>query len=361
MRYVDEFRDKRLIDTMARKIRRAASGGSRAHTFMEVCGTHTMSICRSGLRALLPDNVRLVSGPGCPVCVTPNSYIDKAIAYSRLNDVIITTFGDMFRVPGSNSSLEKERALGGNIVMVYSTEDALEIAGKNPSKPVIFLGIGFETTAPTVAEAILEAKRKRLKNFFVYSGHKTMPGPLKALASDRSIAVDGFLLPGHVSAVIGSRPYGFLAARFGKRCVVSGFEPLDIMQSILMLLKQRKPQVEIQYTRLVKPGGNPTARKIMREVFEETDSTWRGIGGIKKSGLRIRKKYSAFDAEANFEVKVRESKENALCICGDVLKGIREPEECALFAGSCKPEHPVGACMVSSEGACAAWYKYGTR
>lgn len=357
MKYIDEFRDKRLILKAAAKIRRSALS-KRVFTIMEVCGTHTMAIMRFGLRDILPVNIKLVSGPGCPVCVTPNSFLDKAIALADMKDVILATFGDMMKVPGSYSSLEKEKAKGADIRVVYSATDALELARRNPSKEVVFLGIGFETTAPTVASSILTAKRERLKNFAVLCGHKTMPQALKALAGDKALSVDGFLLPGHVSVVTGSRPYGFLSRTYKKRCAIAGFEPLDILEAISMLLTEERPGVGVEYTRLITPGGNRIAQKAMRKVFEKASSDWRGIGSIKGSGLKMRRPFRAFDADKKFSVKVRPAKENKACICGDVLKGLKAPPECVLFGKACTPEHPVGACMVSSEGTCAAYFKY---
>lgn len=264
----------------------------------------------------------------------------------------------MFRVPGSRSSLEKEKAKGASVKMVYSSIDALELAKKDPDKEVAFLGIGFETTAPTVAQSILAAKKDGLENYSVLCGHKTMPGALKALAGDENIKVDGFLLPGHVSAVIGAGPYEFLSRRYKKRCVITGFEPLDIMQAILMLIEQKAPTIAIQYTRIINKGGNKTAQAVMDKVFQKNDSEWRGIGNIKDSGLSIRKEYKRFDAGSKFRLNIPESKENKYCICGDVLKGVKIPLDCRLFGKACTPENPVGACMVSSEGACAAYYKY---
>ncbi|MDP3730568.1 MAG: hydrogenase formation protein HypD [Candidatus Omnitrophota bacterium] len=360
MKYVDEFRDRGLIDKVAREIRRAVDP-DRVYNIMEVCGTHTMSIFRFGLRDILPSNIRLISGPGCPVCVTPNEFIDKAIVIANLKNVIIATFGDMLKVPGSSSSLEKEKASGADIRMVYSSLDALDLARKYPNKGIIFLGIGFETTAPTVAQSILMAKKEGLGNYSVLSGHKTMPEALEALVSGGTINVDGFLLPGHVSAITGQEPYGFLSAKHRKRCVISGFEPLDIMQAILMLVRQSAPAVEVQYKRIIGREGNPLARKIVAKIFEKSPSVWRGIGTIKKSGLKIKSGYKEFDAEVKFHPKPKMSKENPNCFCGYILKGLKTPYDCRLFAKACTPEKPVGACMVSSEGTCAAYYKYGVR
>ncbi len=354
MKYVDEFRNRGLIAKEAALIKARVD---RQYRFMEVCGTHTMSIFRFGLRQLLPTGIELLSGPGCPVCVTPNGYLDKAIAIAGKNNVIVTTFGDMLRVPGSRSTLEIEKAGGCDIRTVYSTTDALDIAERNPAKEVVFLGVGFETTAPTVAQSIIIAKKNRIGNYSVLSAHKTMPEALGSLAGS-GLNVDGFILPGHVAAITGTSPYRFLAKILKKRCVVSGFEPLDILQSIAILIEQKRPKVEIQYKRIASPGGNPMARAVIYKVFEKCGSIWRGIGNVADSGLKIKKAYEDFDAEIKFRPKVAPPKENKRCRCGDVLKGLITPVECALFAKACAPEHPVGACMVSSEGACAAYYKY---
>ncbi len=358
MKYVDEFRSRRLIDRVAGQIRESVTA-SRAYNFMEVCGTHTMNIFRFGLKAMLPENINLISGPGCPVCVTPNEFLDKAIWLSAMPNVIITTFGDILKVPGSHSSLEKERARGAKIKIVYSTTDALEIAKRNRDKEVVFLGVGFETTAPTVAQSILSAQRLGVKNYSVLCGHKTMPEVLRALVEDRDVGIDGFLLPGHVSAIIGTRQYEFLSKKYNKRCVVAGFEPLDIVQAILMLVKQNTPRVAIQYTRIIERTGNRLAQRAIAKVFRKRPSVWRGLGAIEDSGLAIRAEFSKFDAEAKFAPKAGLSKENRNCLCGEVLKGLKRPPECKLFGKLCSPEHPVGACMVSSEGACAAYYRYG--
>ena len=381
MKYVDEFRDKSLIDAVAHQIRKAVDP-AQAYNIMEVCGTHTMSIFRFGLRDILPENIRLISGPGCPVCVTPNEYIDKAIAIGRMKDVIIATFGDMLKIPGSRSSLEKEKANGSDIRMVYSSLDALDIAVKNSKKEIIFLGIGFETTAPTVAQSLIIAKKKDLKNYSVLCGHKTMPEVMEALVKDGpstdsgpilskavygkaaapkdgSIKVDAFLLPGHVSAIIGLKPYEFLSKIYKKRCVISGFEPLDIMQSVLMVIKQDKPKIEVQYKRIIENSGNLLARKSLDEVFEKCRSAWRGIGCIKNSGFKIRKAYKEYDAELKFKPRIEKPKDNSRCFCGYILKGTKTPYDCPSFARTCTPENPAGACMVSSEGACAAYFKYG--
>jgi hydrogenase expression/formation protein HypD len=357
MKYIDEFRDARLIKKLAAKISSASAGTDRAYNIMEVCGTHTMNVFRFGLGALLPPNIRLVSGPGCPVCVTPNAYIDKAVALAGMAGVTVATFGDMMRVPGTASSLEKANARYGSVKAVYSSLDALDIARRNPSKEVVFLGIGFETTAPTVARSIFMAASEGLKNYSVLCGHKTMPAALKHLARGRT-DIDAFLLPGHVSAVIGKAPYGFLSAKYKKNCVISGFEPLDILQSILMIIRQRRPKVEIQYGRIAAPRGNPLAVKVMCKVFEKCASQWRGFGVIAASGLKIRGRYGGFDAEKKLRPRIAAPKDNTRCFCAYVLKGVKTPPECPSFARACTPEHPAGACMVSSEGTCAAYYKY---
>lgn len=357
MKYVDEFRDRRLIEKQAQAIRRAVDP-DRVYNIMEVCGTHTMNIFRFGLRDILPSNIRLISGPGCPVCVTPNEYIDKAIAVANMKETVIATFGDMLKVPGSRSSLEKEKAKGRQIKIVYSSIDALELARKNLKKEILFLGIGFETTAPTVARSIVIAKEKRIKNYSVLCGHKTMPAVLEALVADKTINVDAFLLPGHVSAVIGSRPYEFLSKIYGKNCAISGFEPLDIMQSILTIVKEDTPKVRIQYNRVIRKGGNILAQKSIARAFEKCPSTWRGIGLIKNSGLKIRSSYKDFDAELKFRPEIEAPRDNMRCFCGYILKGIKTPRDCPSFAKRCTPENPAGACMVSSEGTCAAYYRY---
>jgi len=358
LKYLDEFRQglsvKGLIAAIAQKSHK------RQITIMEVCGTHTMSIARNGIKQLLPENVKLISGPGCPVCVTPNHQIDTAIALARLPGFIITTFGDMIRVPGSTSSLEKERSKGHDIRIVTSTLEAIKIAENCPEKQIVFIGVGFETTAPTIAASIVDAAEKKLANYTVLSAHKIIL-PAMELLSRGKVKVDGYLCPGHVSAIIGSRPYEPLAAEFGISCVIAGFEALDILQSIYMLVNQiitDTPKVEIQYSRVVKVEGNPVARKMLEYVFEINDSRWRGIGLIKNSGLQIRKMFADFDAGIRHPVEIEKTVEPDNCICGKVLQGLAKPNECLLFGKSCLPVHPIGPCMVSSEGSCAAAYKY---
>ena len=332
-------------------------------TLMEVCGTHTMAIYQHGIRALLPDNIRLISGPGCPVCVTPIGYIDHAIALARRPNTIITTFGDMIRVPGSSSSLQREQASGATIKVVYSPLDAVAIAAKNPEKDVVFLGVGFETTTPTIAGAILTAEQQGLKNFFVLGSHKTIPAPMAVLLNDPELKVDGYLCPAHVSAIIGSDAYVPLVEQFKVAAVITGFEPLDVLQGVLMLARQivnGEAKVETQYSRIVRPEGNPKAREILYKVFEPCDARWRGIGDIPDSGLQIRPEYAAFNAVEQLPVDVEAPVEHQGCQCGEILKGKVSPKDCPLFKSVCTPEEPVGACMVSSEGTCAAEYKYGT-
>ncbi|MDD4601301.1 Hydrogenase maturation factor HypD [bioreactor metagenome] len=329
---------------------------------MEVCGTHTVAIFKAGIRQMLPVEIELVSGPGCPVCVTPNEYLDTAIAYSRQSDVIITTFGDMLRVPGTETTLLDARAQGGDIRIVYSPLDSLEIAKANPAKKVIFLAVGFETTAPTAAATILTAKQQNLSNFFVLSAHKLVPPALEALLAMPHVKVDGFLLPGHVSAIIGLAPYEILGTQHNIPTVVAGFEPLDILRSVYMLVKQvieGRAEIENQYSRIVPIDGNKAARQVLEQVYQPCDAVWRGLGKIPGSGLELKSGYNEFDALAHLPVKVGHSQEPRGCRCGEVLSGIVKPTACPLFGTACQPEHPVGACMVSVEGSCAAWYKYG--
>ena len=362
MKYIDEYRSKPIIKGLIEKINRRLSQTEQEIVLMEVCGTHTMAISRSGLRKVLSPKLRLVSGPGCPVCVTPNYYLDKAVAYARKQGIIIVTFGDMLKVPGSSSSLEKEKTDGRDIRVVYSALDGLKIAEDNLEKKIVFLGVGFETTAPTLAATIKIAKEKNIKNFFVFSGHKTMPPAMRALVNSDGIDINGFICPGHVSAIIGAVPYLFIPQEHSIACVITGFEPVDIVQGIYMLIENitspLKPRVQIQYKRTVKKEGNPKAIDLMNEVFEETGSGWRGLGDIPGSGLKIRGAYQDFDAEKNIEVEVEKTKETKGCICGEVLKGLKTPLDCQLFKKKCTPTNPVGACMVSSEGTCSAYYKY---
>ena len=338
----------------------AARLGRRVQ-LMEVCGTHTMSAFRSGLRSLLPENVALLSGPGCPVCVTPNHFIDRAVQLATAPDTVVTTFGDMMRVPGSHASLEKARAQGAAVKVVYSPLDALEEARRHPELKVVFLGVGFETTAPTTAWAVQEARRN-VPNFSVLCAHKTMPEAMAALLRSGEVRIDGFLCPGHVSVVIGAGAYRGLVTEFGIPCIITGFEGGDMVRGIEMALRQvveGRADVEIQYTRSVTWEGNARARAALADVFEEDDAEWRGLGMIPRSGLKIRHAYAGQDADRVFAAVPRQPPvEPAGCRCGDVLRGAIAPPQCPLFRKVCTPANPVGACMVSSEGTCAAYYKY---
>lgn len=336
-------------------------GFKKRINIMEVCGTHTVSISRSGIRSIIPSNIRLISGPGCPVCVTPQSDIDRFIELSKDKGTIIATFGDMIRVPGSSSSLEKEISKGAKVEIVYSPLDCLDIAAMNPGKEVVFIGVGFETTSPTVAGAVLEAKKRKIKNFSVISAFKLIPPALKVLTEAEDIKIDGFLLPGHVSAIIGTGPYEFIKIPG----VVTGFGPGDILEALEMIIgmigadgRQPMQNIAIQYRSVVHPEGNPAALKVLYEVFEAADSQWRALGTIADSGLRIRKEYSEYDADKKFKMTKRTAKEPKGCDCGSIIKGIKIPTECRLFGKVCTPENPVGPCMVSSEGACSAYYRY---
>jgi len=328
---------------------------------MEFCGGHTVTILKHGIRQLLPPTVEMLSGPGCPVCVTANADLDKAIALAREPGVIIATFGDMLKVPGSYSSLQKVRADGADVRVVYSTLDALQIARENPERAVVFIGIGFETTAPTIAASVLQAEEEGIKNYYVLSMHKLCPPVIKALLNSGEVRLDGLICPGHVSAIIGSRPWGFAARDYGIACVVSGFEPLDVLQSVAMLVEQLEkgePKVEIAYRRGVRPEGNLRAQELMNAVFEPSPANWRGIGVVPESGLRLRKEYQRFDAELSFDIDPGPTLEPKGCLCGDILRGVKTPIDCELFGDACTPEHPVGPCMVSSEGSCASYYHY---
>ena len=359
MRYIDEFRDAGLARRLADKIARVSTTPVR---LMEFCGGHTVAIMRNGIRQLLPPTIEMLSGPGCPVCVTDNIDIDQAIALARLPDVVITTFGDMLKVPGSYSSLQKARAEGSDIRIVYSTQDALQIARANPQKSIIFIGVGFETTAPTIAMAVVQAEKEDLRNFYVLCQLKTTPPAMRALLDLGEIKLNGILCPGHVTTVIGTGPYQAYARDYGVACVVAGFEPVDILQAVEMLVQQierGEPRVEIAYTRGVRPEGNLKALELMSNVFDTAGASWRGLGEIPCSGLKLKAKYARFDAGCAFDVAVLPAREAPGCRCGEVLRGVIRPPECKLFGKTCSPENPVGPCMVSSEGSCAAYYQYG--
>jgi hydrogenase expression/formation protein HypD len=359
MKFVDEFRDAPLVGQVLAQIRDLAE---RPLQLMEVCGTHTMAMFRHGLRSLMPPTIRLLSGPGCPVCVTPTGELDAAIALARRNGTILATFGDMMRVPGSQTTLLQEGALGRDVVVVYSPLDALDIAEREPDRQVVLFGVGFETTAPLVATTVLEATRRGLANFSAYSAHKLVPPALAALVAAPDVHVDGFICPGHVSTIIGMPPYEFLARQHGIGCAIAGFEPLDILEAILLLVRQAhagEARVENAYRRAVRPEGNPRARARMEEAFEVSEAEWRGLGRIPDSGLALRPGLAEYDARLRFDIAVESVPEPAGCRCGDVLRGALQPADCALFGRACTPESPVGPCMVSSEGTCAAHYRYG--
>ena len=329
---------------------------------MEVCGTHTVAIFRHGIRGIIPEAVSLLSGPGCPVCVTSIKDVDSAIALSRMDGVVLTTFGDMMRVPGGRQALDDVRAEGADVRIVYSPMDALRIAEQEKGKEVIFFATGFETTSPLIAATIGEVERRGLKNVSVHSAHKLVPPALKALLDSPELRVDGFILPGHVSTIIGKRPYEFIAADYKKPAVITGFSAEDILEGIRMLLKQtaeNAARIEIQYAKVVREQGNPKAMELIGKIFEPSDAYWRGIGTIPGSGLKIREEFVAYDALKRFNPEVPYCPEPSACSCGDVLRGVKIPTDCPLFATACTPESPVGACMVSTEGSCAAYYKYG--
>lgn len=328
---------------------------------MEVCGTHTVAIFRHGIRSLLPEGIKLLSGPGCPVCVTSIKDVETAMAISRLANVIFTTFGDMMRVPGIKKSLSDAKAEGCDIRIVYSPLDALQIAANNNEKKIVFFATGFETTSPSVAGTIMEAEKEGINNFYIYSVHKTVPPAIKALLDSGELMVDGFILPGHVSTIIGSKPYYFIASQYKIPSVITGFDSHDILSGINMILSQiasDRALVENQYTRVVKDEGNPRAVSIMNEYFQPVDADWRGIGTIPKSGLELKDAYQHRNIKSAYDISVPEGNEPAGCSCGEVLRGIKIPTDCRLFGKICTPEKPVGACMVSSEGSCAAYYKY---
>lgn len=350
------------MSLLIEKIKSLADQIDRPVNLMEVCGTHTVAIFRHGIRDIIPDTINLLSGPGCPVCVTPIKDVDTAIAISRLARVILSTFGDMMRVPGSKQSLSIAQAEGANIKVVYSPIDALKLASEKKDINVVFFATGFETTSPSIAGTLLDAERLKVDNFYIYSAHKMVPPALKALLDSDDLKVDGFILPGHVSTIIGTRPYRFIAADYRIPSVVTGFEAEDILQGIIMLIEQiasGRAEVEIQYKRVVREEGNQKAVSLMNEYFEPCDANWRGIGTIPLSGLRLKNSFNRWDAKKVFNIEIPDSSEPKSCLCGQVLRGVKIPTDCPLFGKTCTPEHPAGACMVSTEGTCAAYYKYG--
>jgi len=359
VKHLDEYRNRELVEGLAKRVA-AEVKPEQSYRFMEVCGTHTMAVARAGLRHLLPKNLELLSGPGCPVCVTPIGYVDAAVAYAKRPNTAICTFGDLVRVPGSTSSLIHERAKGADIRVLYSPLELIPLAKAEPEKLFIFLGVGFETTTPTVAGLLDVAEREGLKNFALLGAHKTMPAAMAGLTGGE-LGLHGFLLPGHVSVITGLAMYRFLVEEHSLVCAVTGFEAVDLLEGILELVDQvnsGKPRVANRYPRAVTEEGNPRAQQLVAKFFEPADAEWRGLGVIPLSGLKLREEYSRFDALSAFPVEVEKPAEPKGCHCGEVLCGLIHPPECGLFGKTCTPENPVGACMVSSEGACAAYYKY---
>jgi len=358
LKHVQEYRDGKLARQLIAAIGRIHGKELR---FMEVCGTHTMSIFRHGIPSVLPDTITLLTGPGCPVCVTSQQDIDTFVALAMEPEVILTTFGDLMRVPGAQSSLQQEKALGRDVRVVYSAFDAVTLAAENPRKQVVFCAVGFETTTPTVAASILAAKQQGITNFSIHCAHKLTPPALAALMETPGVDIDGFLLPGHVSVITGTRAYLPVFDQYKMPAVIAGFEPVDILKAILMLVKQhtsQMPALENAYPRAVSDQGNPKALAVMDQVFEKADTVWRGIGMIPASGLVLRPEFTDFNALEKFDIQAGDTPEPAGCACGEILMGLKRPDQCPLYKKRCTPMHPVGPCMVSSEGACAAFYRY---
>ncbi len=362
MRFVDEFRNADKAHALAARITALCEPG-RQYKLMEVCGGHTHTIYKHGLEDYLPESITLVHGPGCPVCVIPMGRVDDGIALAHEEGVIFTCFGDMMRVPGSSGSLLEANAAGADIRMVYSPLDALRIAKQNPEREVVFFAIGFETTAPSTALTLKRARVEGVRNFSCMCNHVTIVPPLRALLDSPDLRLDGFVGPGHVSTVVGARPFEFIPADYGRPIVIAGFEPLDILQAIRMILAQLaegRCEVENQYRRVVPYEGNPRALEVMAEVFDlRPHFEWRGLGFISQSGLRLADAYADLDAEVRFSVPGVRVADPKACQCGEVLKGVIKPWECKVFGTACTPERPIGTCMVSSEGACAAYYNFG--
>ncbi len=359
MKYLDEYRDSEIAKKLSEEIKKITT---RPWNIMEICGGQTHSILKYNITELLPPEITLIHGPGCPVCVTPLELIDKAIKIAKREDVIFTSFGDMLRVPGSEEDLLSIKAKGGNVKMVYSPLDAVKIAKENPDKKVVFFAVGFETTAPANAMSVLEAKKNDIKNFSILCSHVLVPPAIEALLSSPENKIQGFLAAGHVCTVMGYEEYIPLVEKFKIPIVVTGFEPIDILQGILKTVKQlenKECKIENQYSRVVKKEGNLAAKKLLENIFVTTDRKWRGIGEIPMSGWKLKDKYSIHDAEKIFEVGDIVTKESSLCIAGKILQGINKPVECEAFGKKCTPEHPLGAPMVSTEGACAAYFHYG--
>ena len=359
MKYVDEFRDSSLAKPLLAELQKSVTRPLRV---MEVCGSHTMAIFRNGIRSILPEGFELISGPGCPVCVTSAPHMDAFIAMADKPGVRVAIFGDLFRVPGTNGSLANASSRGAKVDIVYSPMDALELAKQHPEDQIVFLGVGFETTTPGIAATILAAKNQNISNFMVFSTHKVMPPPLIALLNDPGLKIDGLLCPGHVSCIIGAGAYQPLVDKYDLACVVAGFETTDLLNGLILLARQVGSgnfSVENTYPRAVSWEGNPRAMKMVDEIFEPADMDWRGLGVIPGSGLKIRDKYADFDAEKRLEITIPEVEEAKGCRCGEILKGMSIPPECPLFDTRCTPANPIGPCMVSSEGTCAAYHKYG--
>jgi hydrogenase expression/formation protein HypD len=361
MELTERFRDPKAAQAVVHAIR---ARSTRPIRLMEFCGGHTHAILRFGIPSLLPETIDLRSGPGCPVCVTSATDLDHAIALAQVPEVILTTFGDMIRVPGSRTSLAQAKAEGADVRVVYSPLDALEVARQNADRPVVFLGVGFETTAPMVASAVLTAQQEGLENFSVFVTHKLTPPATLAILNAGEVALDGIIGPGHVTTVIGSEAWRFLPDRYGIACAIAGFEPLDLLRAVLALVtmvEEDCPGIDNTYARSVKPKGNPSAQQAMASVFAVGDAEWRGFGTIPQSGLRVREAYARFDAARVLSVDVQPAREPPGCRCGEVLRGVLSAPECSLFGTTCAPRHPIGPCMVSAEGACAAHFRYNRR
>lgn len=358
LKYVEEYRDGALARGLVERIRSVSKKELR---LMEVCGTHTMSIFRHGIRSVLPKGITLLSGPGCPVCVTAQKDIDAFVAFAKIKNVIVTTFGDLIKVPGSSSSLAAEKADGADVRIVYSVFDAITIARDNPDKEVVFCAVGFETTTPTIAASILMGIQGKVDNFSIYSANKLTPPALAALMETDGVEIDGFILPGHVSVITGTDAYRQTFEKYDIPSVIAGFEPIDILQAVLQLIQQNesgRPALENAYPRAVSDEGNVKAKQIMNQVFEVCDAAWRGIGEIPLSGMGLKKAFRQFDAALKFGMDMPDVPEPKGCACGEILMGLKTPENCALYKKKCTPMTPVGPCMVSSEGSCAAFYRY---
>jgi hydrogenase expression/formation protein HypD len=358
LKYIDEYRDSDLAQILVKKIQAISQKKLR---LMEVCGTHTMSIFKHGIRSVLPDHITLLSGPGCPVCVTAQRDIDAFVQFSRRENVIVTTFGDLMKVPGSGSSLAKEKASGADVRMVYSVFDAVAIARENPDKEVVFCAVGFETTTPTIAATILSARAEGVPNFSIYSANKLTPPALAALMETDGVEIDGFILPGHVSVITGTNAYRDTFERYTIPSVITGFEPIDILNAVFLLIEQNetgKKALVNAYPRAVSDQGNVKAKAILNQVFELCDAVWRGIGKIPASGMSLKDEFKAFDAARKFNMDMPDVPEPPGCACGEILMGLKTPEACRLYKKKCTPMTPVGPCMVSSEGSCAAFYRY---